>query len=140
MRVGITATRLGASPAQLATLVRLLVELGATELPEGDCLGGDDQSVDVARSLGIRVVGHPPENPSARAFREVDEERPQRPYLVRNRDIVDETGVLIAMPYQTQEQLRSGTWSTVRYARRLGRRVIIIGRDGEVHDRPAFVL
>src|SRR5262245_41796084 len=46
-------------------------------------------------------------------------------YLVRNRDIVEETDLLIAAPANAVEHLQSGTWCTVRYARRSGRHSII---------------
>jgi len=45
------------------------------------------------------------------------------PYLSRNRAIVDETEMLIATPAEFTEQQRSGTWSTVRYARACGKKV-----------------
>lgn len=54
------------------------------------------------------------------------------PYLQRNKVIVDRCGVLVAAPGEAQEQLRSGTWSTIRYARRVGRPVIMVLPDGTV--------
>ena len=45
-----------------------------------------------------------------------------KPYLDRNRDIVDACEVLLATP-DGPERLRSGTWSTVRYARKIGKPV-----------------
>jgi len=50
--------------------------------------------------------------------------------------IVRETELLIAAPAEFSEQHRSGTWSTVRYARRLGRPVQIIGPDGRIRTEP----
>jgi hypothetical protein len=43
--------------------------------------------------------------------------------LLRNRHIVDaaaSTGMLIAAPRTLDEELRSGTWSAIRYARKEG--------------------
>jgi predicted Rossmann fold nucleotide-binding protein DprA/Smf involved in DNA uptake len=55
---------------------------------------------------------------------------------VRNKVIVRETEILIAVPAETMEQHRSGTWSTVRYARKLERAVCIIRPDGTlIHER-----
>jgi hypothetical protein len=61
------------------------------------------------------IILHPPTNYSERAWREVPRHmmRPERPYLDRNRNIVRETASLIAAPAEPEEQLRSGTWSTV---------------------------
>jgi len=53
-----------------------------------------------------------------------------RPPLTRNHDIVDCTELLIACPKSMKEELRSGTWATVRYARKLERPVIIIYPNG----------
>lgn len=52
------------------------------------------------------------------------EERPAKPYLERNKDIANE-GIdgLIAAPSGWVEELRSGTWATVRYARKLKRTI-----------------
>jgi predicted Rossmann fold nucleotide-binding protein DprA/Smf involved in DNA uptake len=47
--------------------------------------------------------------------------------LVRNRAIVNSSGLLIAAP-AGEEILRSGTWSTVRYARSKDKRVRILER------------
>lgn len=82
--------------------------------------------------LGVMtIIGHPPEQGNRRAFLDYDEEREPKSYLKRNHDIVDE-GVdgLIAAPNGWVEELRSGTWATVRYARKLKRRIWIIRPDG----------
>jgi hypothetical protein len=55
-----------------------------------------------------------------------------KPYRVRNRDIVRDTETLIATPSEPVELLRSGTWSTVRFARKLGRAVWVILPNGNL--------
>jgi hypothetical protein len=57
---------------------------------------------------------------------------PAKPYLVRNHEIVDDSQVLIAAPKEFTEQLRSGTWATIRYARKIGRTVRIVFPDGSI--------
>jgi hypothetical protein len=128
MKVGITGTRLGISIKAIHKLEDTLIELQATELHHGDCCGADSQAHDVAKRLDIRVVGHPPLKAELRAFRKFDEERPAKDYLVRNRDIVNEVEHLIALP-DGPERTRSGTWSTVRYARKLGKPVTTIAGE-----------
>lgn len=115
MKVGVTATQEGATDQQLREFRLLLIQLGATELHHGDCVGGDAQAHAIARDLGLKVVIHPPKNPKLRAFCEGDEVRREKDYIPRNHDIVDETDILIGMP-KGPEVLRSGTWSTIRYA------------------------
>lgn len=65
-----------------------------------------------------------------------DEVHPAKPPLDRNRDIVDACDVLLACPKGPEEQ-RSGTWATVRYARKQGKRVVIFWPDGRVDDSTA---
>jgi hypothetical protein len=71
-------------------------------------------------------VIHPPAIETQRAFKAAAEIRAAKPYLVRNKYIVRETALLISAPAEPAEQLRSGTWSTVRYARRIGRQVCLL--------------
>ncbi len=54
------------------------------------------------------------------------------PYLVRNKHITMTTGLLIATPAENHQVLRSGTWSTVRYADKNDAKVWVIGPNG--HD------
>jgi len=128
MKVGFTGTQVGMTNRQKLELKEYLQVLGVTELHHGDCVGADDEAADIARLMGIRLVMHPPTDSRKRAynFRIGEEVRDQHPYLTRNHHIVDETEILIATPKTGYEELRSGTWATVRYARKLGRRVYVL--------------
>jgi hypothetical protein len=57
---------------------------------------------------------------------------PEEDYLPRNKNIVRATASLIATPFEFVEILRSGTWSTVRFARKLGKPVFLILPGGTV--------
>lgn len=46
-------------------------------------------------------------------------------YMARNVRIVADCDVLLAFPYDSGEELRSGTWATVRRARKARRRVVV---------------
>lgn len=127
--VGFTGTQHGMTAEQERSLRALLRELGGV-LHHGDCIGSDKQAAGIAREQGRRVVGHPPEDSSKRAFFPSDETREPKPFLVRDHDIVDETEALVATPRTAQEQVRSGTWATIRYARKMKRRIYIIQPDG----------
>lgn len=132
MEIGFTGTQRGMTYEQ-GDAVRIILKLNnCAAFHHGDCVGADAQAHDIARRFGCRVILHPPVNDAKRAFRHGDEARPQKDYLDRNKDIVNETELLIATPGEDDEQLRSGTWSTVRYARKLKRRIIIVFPDGGV--------
>jgi hypothetical protein len=99
---------------------------GFTHFHHGDCVGADAEVAKLAYKLGFIIVAHPPINEKKRAFCQFNHVvLRQREYLTRNRDIVDACKILVAVPYGP-EILRSGTWSTVRYARRVGRTVDLI--------------
>lgn len=129
MRIGFTGTQAGMNQQQLDALWTLLQELDTTELHHGDCVGADYQAHTMANDQSINVVIHPPDKSNKRAFCVgcIAIWMP-KPYLERNKDIVETTEQLIAAPNSNKEQLRSGTWSTVRYAKKLGRTIHILNR------------
>lgn len=57
---------------------------------------------------------------------------PPLPALERNRVIVRQVWGMIACPAEDAEELRSGTWATVRYARDAGVPVYLIRADGQI--------
>lgn len=133
MKIGFTGTQKGLTPNQKTKIVNSLIEI-TKDLPlnermdfhHGDCIGADEEAFDLALELGFYIIQHPPINKYKRAFTDADEIREPKPYLERNHAIVDETDILIACPGETTEQLRSGTWATVRYARKQNKKIVII--------------
>jgi hypothetical protein len=80
-----------------------------------------------------KLVIHPPGIEGKRAFcTGFDEIREPFPYLVRDHHIVDEVDLLVAVPKSAVEVVRSGTWATARYARKLRKLVIRLNPDGSV--------
>jgi hypothetical protein len=130
MKIGFTGTQRDCTPAQIDRLGDELARHQGGEFHDGDCVGSDDTAHALALGYEYKTVLHPPNNPSKRAFNRAAIVRQNKPYLERNHDIVDETDMLIATPGEFNEQLRSGTWATLRYARKLGRPIIIIWPDG----------
>ncbi len=131
MKVGSTGTRHSMSALQYDTFKIELHRLGATELHHGDCQGSDEQAHEIGRSLGLYIVGHPPKAKGLRAYCVCDETREPKEFLVRNRAIVLSTQILIATP-AGPETLRSGTWSTIRFARRQSLPRIVIALNGTI--------
>lgn len=132
MKVGFTGTREGMSDHQKCEF--LIAIKGATEFHHGDCIGADEEADALARTIkGIQIVIHPPDDPKYRAYcaKSGDIVWEPLPYLERNQDIVDETERLIGAPKNNWEELRSGTWSTVRYARKQGKPILILNRHVE---------
>jgi hypothetical protein len=97
----------------------------------GDCVGADAMAHKEALHYGHEITIHPSINEYKRAFCEGAKIiLPARDYIDRNHDIVDACDVLFACPGTMEEQLRSGTWATIRYARKQGKKLIIVYPDG----------
>ena len=136
MVVGFAGTRQGMTLEQQRALRTLLTIYNGGVLHHGDAVGADAQAHEMAIELGYIIVIHPPLLTEERAFKTAACVREPAPYLLRNKAIVRETEVLIAAP-EGAETIRSGTWSTVRFARRVKRPIRVVLPDGEVWDDDA---
>jgi len=96
----------------------------------GDCIGADKDSGDVWIELGGKLHLRPPDIAAKRAFQRGEAIDRPLPYLERNKVIVRSSRAMVATP-KGAEELRSGTWSTVRFARKLELPILIIYPDGE---------
>jgi hypothetical protein len=88
----------------------------------------------IARRLGYLIHCHPPENESRRAFN-IDYKTyvyGKLSYLNRNKAIVYAADVVLGCPKGREEELRSGTWSTMRYAHKLNKPRVMIFPDGSM--------
>jgi len=128
MIVGFTGTRKGMTDGQVKYFASELSLLNATEFHHGDCIGADEQANKVARSMGIKTAGHPPIDSKNRAFCKCDMWFEPKPYLERNCDIVNACDVLFVAPRFNYEEQRSGTWSTFRFADKIGTKIIMVER------------
>lgn len=144
--MGFTGTRQGMTPAQKKVFERL-VWTNPETFHHGDCVGADSDAHDIVVAcletppLNVlsrtRIVIHPPITETEahqklranKADQYTIEVLPAKPHLERNRDIVDACDVLVATP-KTRTKHRSGTWSTITYAKRMGKLVCIIYPDG----------
>lgn len=126
---GETGTRHGATRLQLASVGWLWSRYEVEQLHDGDCVGVDEQLYQVATAFGIKTVLHPPTNWDNRAWCghrtgvQVDMTmtvKPDRPYFVRDRDIVNESKAMVACPNNTLDEsdwakAKGGTWYTINY-------------------------
>lgn len=131
---GFTGTRKGMTVPQREQLQSIFAELKRIVLHHGDCVGADEQAHRLAKAQGFYVALHPPTNPRSRAFCEADEVYDTLPYVVRNHKIVEMSDQLLAAPRLDTPELRSGTWATIRYAKRLKRPVRIIFPNGSIRE------
>lgn len=135
--VGFTGTRQGMSDHQKAELRRAMVlaEMDGIEncLHHGDCKGADEEAHAIAVELGWDIVIHPPTKRIMRAYcGDGALILPPMDYLARDQEIVRVSGFIFAAPKSDKEEQRSGTWYTVRYARKMGKRVILLNRNEDI--------
>ena len=131
--VGFTGTQHGMTDYQKRWLRNWFkAERGIGWLHHGDCIGADAEAHVIATEADILIHKHPPTDDARQAHMEamyMVEEEPEE-YLVRNAAIVRATEYLIAMPAHHNEVRRSGTWATIRSARRQGKTIYIVDPGG----------
>ncbi len=126
------------SEKQLSELGDMMVridvveDMNITEVHHGMCIGADQDFHNFILEFGGKIIGHPGygkydgDMRPNRAEVTVDELREELPYFERNRNIVDECDILLACPYDNIE--KGGTWYTINYAKKAGKKVIIFER------------
>lgn len=137
MKLGFSGTRQGLTEEQMAMMRSLLMILDRDDtVAHGDCVGADLEFHRMAVNRGVlKIVVHPPVMSTYRAFvppAQVHRMMEPRPYLERNKAIVDESRVLVAAPGSEVMHSRGGTWSTVRYARKIKVPTIVVPPSGKV--------
>jgi hypothetical protein len=147
MILGFTGTRRGMTPAQRAALPSVLAALPERVL-HGGAEGADEEFHDwIAEHIqnGFKWMEcsiYPSSDVRWRywldhgvneQFRSFDVHMPEAP-LTRNRIIAKRCDHLLACPVEADEQLRSGTWATIRAARKLGKLITLILPDGTARE------
>ena len=144
MKVGFTGTREGLTDQQLAWLYSLLEDqspdMAITEVHHGACVGADLAVHQAALDANCLVHVWPPTNMSLCATECLIQGplvtiHPRMPYFNRDREIVNATEGLIALPKhdaQPDPPQWGGTWYTVDFALRMNRPVIICNPKGIV--------
>jgi hypothetical protein len=134
--VGFTGTRQGMSDHQ-KRMLRKAMEAAYVDgiencLHHGDCKGADAEAHAIAVELGWDIIIHPPVKRIMRAYcGDGAIILPPMDYLARDEEIVRVSNFIFAAPKSDTEERRSGTWYTVRHARKLGKRVILLSREVE---------
>lgn len=130
MKLGFTGTREGMTMFQKEQFTLKLLELNPTEFHHGDCEGADAEAHDIVREFcpNTLIHIHPPISPYKRAFKVGDITYAPEDYIPRDYKIVDSTDFLIGAPLNDIEQVRSGSWTTIRYGYKTGKEVKVLKR------------
>lgn len=141
MIVGYTGPRLGLLPPQRLALGEVLSSLSGT-MHNGAAEGGDRAAAELwGQWPWRRGIEFFPCNREQREWAvlwiqgtrapEARTVHPIRPPLVRNREnLVDPCDLLVATPAGPKPE--GGTWSTIRYARRVEKPVVLVWPDGRM--------
>lgn len=140
--VGITGTREGMTPRQLGSFIHslqvLFNENKRIRLHHGDCVGVDAAAHNIFWAMhrdGDKINIHPQVADDMRANCRKEygvKIHTPRSYLERDRNIVDLSDVLIAIPREMEHQSRGGTWYTYDYAIKKNIRIYLILPDGTI--------
>jgi hypothetical protein len=135
--LGFTGSRDGMTIDQRFVIQGILIELEPDQTVHGDCTGADAAFDVLCKELDIFREAYPGKDrygrSPTRAFCDCQIIHPPLPYLVRDKIIAEKSDLgLIACPKGMIEERRSGTWTTVRYARNLNRRVWLVYPDGSL--------
>lgn len=112
-------------------------EKGCIWLSHGEAAGADKIANSLAHRAGMQTISHPwtgnkDANGRWHRFQFIDiRTEPKDDPIERNHDIVDDGMLLIAAP-SCPEYMRSGTWATVRYARKVHKPRVIVWPDGRI--------
>lgn len=125
MKIGFTGTHKGMTEFQRKEVNYTLTHRLPSEVHHGDCIGADTDFHNLCLNE-YPIIIHP-SNLITRAWNKgADITLEPKPPLVRNHNIVDSVDIMIATPKGRREELRSGTWATIRYCRKRGKPVYVI--------------
>ena len=132
--IGFTGNRYGLTENQKNEIINILDKYENIIVLHGDCVGSDTQfhniclhwiKINPNKKLLIHI--YPPNNPTLRAFNNGDLVMEEKTYLERNSNIIKNSSLIIACPKNKEkEELRSGTWSTIRRAKKEKKDLIIL--------------
>lgn len=106
----------------------------------GGCIGADGQfhqllmEEDLLHCTEIYWSDRPGQRAALAGLNFVRRQHDPDDPLARNEIMARRCDLLIATPAQTKEKLRSGTWTTIRRAKRFGKRIMYIWPDGTAHE------
>ena len=137
INIGFTGNRHGLRIDQKDNIILLLNHYISNSnniiVSHGDCVGADtifhNLCLNYKKTHSDKLMIHiyPPNNSALRANNKADIVMDEAPYLERNLNIIKNSSILIACPIdKNNEELRSGTWSTIRKARKLNKIIHIL--------------
>lgn len=88
----------------------ILDSFNINKVRHGDCIGADADFHEECLKRGYYIHIHPPEISGQRAWCKGNKSEEVKGYLHRNREIVNHSTILIAVPGTMKKTRKSGTW------------------------------
>ena len=120
MKIGFTGTRSGMTDLQKEIVREELIKKKPECVIHGGCIGADEDFHKIAKELGIKIIVYPGHSAVDGDtsfhfdYSDADEILPSESYFKRNRQIVDDSDLMLAAPYNQIQ--KGGTWYTINYA------------------------
>jgi hypothetical protein len=134
IKIGFTGTREGLNEFQKSRILELFYKYidHHIDIYHGDCIGADTDfhklCLDFKKNKNVELVITimPPDKDIMRGFNKGDIIMTPKPYLKRNDDILLNSDIVIGCPLdKSNEVMRSGTWSTIRKAKKMNKELHI---------------
>ena len=136
--LGFTGTQNGMTAEQKESVSRLIKQLIPRDAIDGDCIGADTDFHNIFKEvMGFYPQLYPANTTMKRAFNTSAHIHEPKEPLTRNRDIVNDSEFMIATP-SGMEVVRSGTWMTVRYTKKLKKTLYIVWGNGKIQRYMEF--
>ena len=137
MVIGFTGTRGSMTIAQRDTLKSRIKQLAlrhpVIRCVHGGAVGADRQFDRLCKEFGFARECYPSNEEQRQwALQHCTVIHAVSPPLTRNRIIVEVSGQMFATPLTFIEERRSGTWATIRYAKKTENTLTVIWPDGSV--------
>ena len=131
--IAFTGNCFGLSDDQKKEIIKIFDTCPNITVFHGDCVGADTDFHNLCleyrtkQNKQIQIHIYLPDNDKLRGFNKGDIYMNPQPYLTRNKNMVKKCDILIGCPIdKNKEQLRSGTWATIRYANKIKKQIYLL--------------
>ena len=137
MIISFTGTQDGMNVTQKTNVIKLIKAQKAkiTKAVHGDCIGADTDFHNIMSDIFVMndlIEIHPCTATSKRAYNKAPKIYEPIAPLDRNRIMVQRAHLVIGTPGTDSEILRSGTWMSIRYAKKMVRPLVIFYPGGAI--------
>jgi len=136
MIISFTGTASGMNATQMTNVINLINKQKPkiTKCVHGDCVGADTDFHNIVTKLGLGdlIEIHPCTIHNKRGYNHAPKVYDAIGPLDRNKIMVQRAHLVVGTPGTDTEIIRSGTWHSIRYAKKLGRPLLVLYPSGAI--------